>query len=560
MDPSAAAYITAYSITDLVSRDRINRALGYLRAHGLLPDDAAFLRAGQQPSASAPVTLKGLVGSVASGSPFLTSEGMNYESGYSIHSWPLTTPPVSFTFMADVRGLIGTAALPQNSYGCLAQFVNSGASEGWGQSGIAYGYGQITASGGATVVNSCVAGTYCVSANSNVSGTPASNLFDGASAYSAIAGFSWLDQANPQVEMMTDGVLNTRTTAGNLRQVLPLNKMYMPTMRHSNGNLGLYYAKVTVGSWVLYRRVITDAEKLIVAQGMRILDPRKISLCTMGDSLTENETNHPIVRSSWPINFGGASSWSKYLRVFNYAESGMASYDAATQYAKWARARPSAQAFSAGWLTMQYGTNDLLQGGNSATIFSRLIALAATAKSDGFKVCICTVPMKDSASLTPLWSASLYPELANLNVLLKNSLVSNPTVFDALCDYTLINQTEEKIPGFFVDDGVHLLEAANILLAERMAMTIDFGVGMPRCTSLPSITGTTTRACSTGIWQNILSGYAYQWYRDAVAIAGATASTRVLDGNDTGHRLWCRVVATNAAGSQSASSNATATV
>jgi hypothetical protein len=65
---------------------------------------------------------------------------------------------------------------------------------------------------------------------------------------------------------------------------------------------------------------------------------------------------------------------------------------------------------------------------------------------------------------------------------------------------------------------------------------------------LPVITGTKTvgqtLTCSTGTWTNSPS-FAYQWRRYGSAIAGATASTRVLGAGDSGALMSCTITATS---------------
>ncbi|MCK8779080.1 hypothetical protein M0654_03680 [Rhizobium sp. NTR19] len=86
----------------------------------------------------------------------------------------------------------------------------------------------------------------------------------------------------------------------------------------------------------------------------------------------------------------------------------------------------------------------------------------------------------------------------------------------------------------------------------------------PKNTVLPAITGTPTEGetltCSTGTWTNTPDAYAYQWLRAGVPIAGATASTRVLDAADVGSAMSCTVTATNEGVSTSATSAPTAVV
>jgi hypothetical protein len=79
----------------------------------------------------------------------------------------------------------------------------------------------------------------------------------------------------------------------------------------------------------------------------------------------------------------------------------------------------------------------------------------------------------------------------------------------------------------------------------------------------PDVTGTAqvgqTLTCAPGTVVDDDS-LAYQWYRDDVAIGGATANTRVLAGPDLGLRMHCVVTATNEHGSNSKASNKTVPV
>jgi hypothetical protein len=97
----------------------------------------------------------------------------------------------------------------------------------------------------------------------------------------------------------------------------------------------------------------------------------------------------------------------------------------------------------------------------------------------------------------------------------------------------------------------------------------------PANTAEPKISGTPAvrqmLTASTGSWTNSPASYAFQWLHcpqsggksdgsDCPAIAGATASTLVLQSSDVGFRIRVRVTASNAGGSGSAASNPTAPV
>ena len=86
------------------------------------------------------------------------------------------------------------------------------------------------------------------------------------------------------------------------------------------------------------------------------------------------------------------------------------------------------------------------------------------------------------------------------------------------------------------------------------------GAAGPTNTVAPEVTGTAERGevltCSTGTWTGTGTiTYAYQWLRDGVEIAGATASTYTLVAADDNANIRCRVTATDDEGSRSAFSN-----
>lgn len=92
----------------------------------------------------------------------------------------------------------------------------------------------------------------------------------------------------------------------------------------------------------------------------------------------------------------------------------------------------------------------------------------------------------------------------------------------------------------------------------------------PANTAPPTVSGTpavgSTLTASNGTWSNTPTGYAYQWLRcngggnNCTPIAGATQKTYTLVAADAGQTIRVRVTATNADGSASAQSDATAVV
>lgn len=76
----------------------------------------------------------------------------------------------------------------------------------------------------------------------------------------------------------------------------------------------------------------------------------------------------------------------------------------------------------------------------------------------------------------------------------------------------------------------------------------------PELTVAPAISGTATvghvLTVSNGTWTGSPTSFAYQWFRDGVAIVGATASTYALVSGDSGHLISASVIATDALGGQ----------
>ena len=116
-------------------------------------------------------------------------------------------------------------------------------------------------------------------------------------------------------------------------------------------------------------------------------------------------------------------------------------------------------------------------------------------------------------------------------------------------------------------DAVTLFAEDDIELEGSSGTPLDSyeGGAAPANTVLPAITGTAyfgnTLTASTGTWSGSATiTYSYQWKRAGVAISGATASTYVSTASDVGSTITVTVTATNAAGSDSATSAATAII
>ena len=84
-------------------------------------------------------------------------------------------------------------------------------------------------------------------------------------------------------------------------------------------------------------------------------------------------------------------------------------------------------------------------------------------------------------------------------------------------------------------------------------------VYVPINQSLPMISGSATvgsaLTCSSGVWDDSPTAFAYSWRRDGTPISGADADTYTISTADEDDALECLVTASNAAGEATASSN-----
>jgi hypothetical protein len=117
------------------------------------------------------------------------------------------------------------------------------------------------------------------------------------------------------------------------------------------------------------------------------------------------------------------------------------------------------------------------------------------------------------------------------------------------------------------DATIRVQVSAGATTASSSATAAVTSASPPVSTTAPSITGAATSGstltANKGAW-TCAGSHAYQWQRNSAGswadIAGATGATYTLAGADVGATVRVQVVATNTAGSTTASSAATATV
>ncbi len=130
-----------------------------------------------------------------------------------------------------------------------------------------------------------------------------------------------------------------------------------------------------------------------------------------------------------------------------------------------------------------------------------------------------------------------------------------PNAFDVFGQYS-------DLAGnlFIADTGNSRIQRWNPYGYTFWGASADGGgaVAAPANTALPQISGSPVQGrdvtCTDGSWTNSPTSYAYRWRRDGSNISGATSQTYAIAAADVGHALTCTVIATNPAGSASATS------
>ena len=161
--------------------------------------------------------------------------------------------------------------------------------------------------------------------------------------------------------------------------------------------------------------------------------------------------------------------------------------------------------------------------------------------------------------------------LTELNAI-ASALATDPTTHDATLETAPAGLRPGQAPPINSKFQNDILAVVNIgkaggLTPLAMGNAITAGLSSflpPVNTAVPAVTGTatvgSTLTCTQGTWSYVPTNYTYQWKRGVTPITGATNSTYVIVAADQTNALSCVVTATNAAGSTSISSNATAAI
>lgn len=128
--------------------------------------------------------------------------------------------------------------------------------------------------------------------------------------------------ASPTVKVWINGLPVLTDSAGNLQQTSDLTLLTIGAQRTGASSYTLPHSG-SVASWLLFNRVLTDAENITVSKALRHLDPRTKNMVLMGDSRTAQLSTSADYRiGSWPYQYWRSPAINRSVRLINTARNG----------------------------------------------------------------------------------------------------------------------------------------------------------------------------------------------------------------------------------------------
>lgn len=186
-------------------------------------------------------------------------------------------------------------------------------------------------------------------------------------------------------------------------------------------------------------------------------------------------------------------------------------------------------------------------GGNNNAVPRLPWVAALNAAGTKLAVLVCNLDLTNAESFTFTWANAAATGTCTYRQLLSSTTVTGSTPLPT----GTVTVSSSSI--------TRSIEAGAAYLFEIPVAAGGGGGTAPVNTTVPAISGSSTQgatlSASTGAWSNSPSSFAYQWNRDGIAIAGATASTYATSAADVGHLISVTVTASNGSGNTSATSS-----
>lgn len=272
------------------------------------------------------------------------------------------------------------------------------------------------------------------------------------------------------------------------------------------------------------------AEIATLLQG--VVGPARVAvtgfLCD-GDSITQG------------ANYSGEVPYPTYLTnitglsVTNYGRAGYKLSQTIADYASRAGTQYNAQTKNTDIILE--GTNDILAGVSNAGMQLLIQQYCALAQATGWQVCVGTII--PGASFTGAFETTRVAYNAWLRL--------NYRKFASwLIDFDSISVFNPPAVGPYYNDSLHPTSLGNQYMAYQVVSTLAVSTVSQYNIVPPTIQGSVqngnTLTATTGYWWNYFTpAYTYQWFKDGVAIGGATASTYVVQAGDVGHAITVAV-------------------
>ena len=445
--PFTRRYVASLGETpsDIARVEEFVRALDLANLLENLQDGCLMSTAQNVSTGTSLKSLKGVPG-VLTASPVVGTYGMQLNGSTQYAYWPIPDTRVQST----VIGFTGVTS-GQTSSGVLFSFQNatygwSGANSGAMKlvfNGTAFGNIYTAQSGSATICDTLWEGEYSAFCSHPVNPYPSNFICT-------------TDNATvPTLKCYVNGRLLVTDSTANT-QATTQRDQFVVGARIAAGNSPTNFCKGVFPYWLVFNKVLTDAEAALVEAACRWLDPRPKNAVFSGDSLTAFFVTKAT--DSWPYQLQKLDTTQK-SRYINTAKNGIQASTILTNYDSWIKPyKPYVNGVTGGAdFYLVAGTNDLINSVSGATTYTYLTQLWAKARADGFTVHASTIP-KGSG-----YTAPQETERLALNVLITGS----PELYDTLFRPELL--LPDAGDTTFYLDTYHLKPLGNSVIANARA-------------------------------------------------------------------------------------------
>jgi hypothetical protein len=284
-----------------------------------------------------------------------------------------------------------------------------------------------------------------------------------------IAAMSSDNAASPAVKVWINGLLTLTDSAGNTKQNTALTRVNIGAAKSAASTFWIPHSG-TVASFLLFNKVLSDAENVTVAKAMRHLDLRTSNLVVMGDSRTAQLSTDASYRvGSWPYKYWRSPAMVKNFRLCSVARNGWRASNMDTAFA----ARVDHHAANGtsvldSRLIIWTGANDWLADQTAATIWGLVQSMAVKARALGMTVTVCTDPEADGG-----YSAPREAERVSFNTTVR----ANAHLYDSIWDIDLFLKAPRTSAAWL--NSYHLNHLGNGWLAQNLLMGGLQGLTVP---------------------------------------------------------------------------------